>query len=83
MTPRVFKKHIKVFMKKEEDRAREMDSNNYNLGRYIAYAVNDPKKYPRKPFLDKTNEAELKVMKEEDMERMARLNTIKLGGKIK
>lgn len=33
-----------------------MDFNNFNLGKYIAFAVNDPKKYPKKPF---TQEEEL------------------------
>jgi len=83
MTPRVFKKYLKVYVRKEEERAKEMDSNNFNLGKYIAYAVNDPKKYPRRPFLDKRTEVEDKMMSAEEMERMARLNTVKLGGTIK
>lgn len=79
--PRTFKKYIKIYMKKEEERVKEWDYLNYLLGKYIAYAVNDPKKYPRKPFLQK--ETQSNVMTNEDMERIARLNTIKLGGKIK
>lgn len=80
MTPKTYKKYLDVYVKKEENRAREMDYNNFNLGKYIAYAVNDPKKYPREPFLTQREEVE---MTGEDMERMARRNTIKLNGIIK
>ena len=63
-----------------------MDLNNYNLGKYIAYAVNDPKKYPKKPFLYNIDVKKKKigedVMSDEEMEKMMRLNTKLLGGKI-
>lgn len=63
-----------------------MDLNNYNLGKYIAYAVNDPKKYPRKPFLNDLKLEKKKVgedvMSGDEMERMMKLNTRLLGGKI-
>ena len=75
-----FEKYVKVYIEKEENRAREMDMNNFNLGKYIAYAVNDPKKYPKKPFLAK--EEANKVMSNEEMDRVMRRNTIILGGKI-
>lgn len=68
-------------MKKEENRIREWDLMNYNLGKYIGIAVNDPKKYPRQPFLKK-NEPVKKVMTSEEMEAIMRRNTIILGGKI-
>lgn len=59
-----------------------MDLNNYNLGKYIAFAVNDPKKYPKKPFLaDK--EAKKEVMTDSEMDKIMRANTITLGGKVK
>lgn len=54
---------------------------NYMLGKYVAWAVNDPKHYPIAPFTDKN--AELKVMSDEEMEIQARRNTIKMGGVIK
>ena len=48
------------------------------LGQYVAYAFNDPKHYPKHPF---TTE-ELKPMSDEEMEKQARRNTIKMGGVI-
>lgn len=81
-TPKQFEKHIEVYKKKEEARAREMDMNNYNLGKYIAYAVNDPKKYPKKPFLEEKRDAG-KRMSGEEMEEIMKRNTIILGGNIK
>ena len=68
-------------MKKEENRAKEMDYNNFSLGKYIYYAFNAPKKYPRKPFL--YEEKEDNTMSGEEMEKMARRNTIRIGGIIK
>jgi hypothetical protein len=45
-----------VYVSKEQNRALEMDINNFNLGKYIAYAFNDPKHYPDKPFSSKSQE---------------------------
>lgn len=53
---------------------------NYMLGKYIGWAINDPKHYPRKPFTEK--DTELKPMTDEEMEQQARRNTIKMGGVI-
>lgn len=64
---------------KEERRLRIIDQLNYELGYYIMFAVNDPKKYPKKPFRAKE---QVRVMSGEEMERIARANTIKLGGNI-
>lgn len=50
------------------------------LGQYIGLAVNQPKKYPSYPFTH--GDIELKPMTDEEMERQARRNTIKLGGVI-
>lgn len=52
-----------------------MDTSNYMLGRYIAVAVNDPKKYPRQPASQRAN------LEEEDGEQMteedeARINAL-------
>ena len=58
-----------------------MDWNNYNLGKYISYAFNAPKKYPSKPFLQKEETKDIE-MTDEQMERVARINTLKLGGKV-
>ncbi len=59
-----------------------MDISNFNLGKYIAVAVNDPKKYPRKPFLEE-DRAEEKVMTGEEMERIMQRNNIILGGTVR
>ena len=70
LNPKQWAKHIEVFKKKEQQRLREQDLFNYMLGKYVAYAFNDPKHYPSKPMTD------------EEMERQARRNTIKMGGVI-
>lgn len=74
-----------MFQEREKERIQEIDYMNYLLGKYIGYAVNDPKKYPRKPFLDKIELEQKKprVMSSSDMERIARANTLKLGGELK
>lgn len=81
LTPKQFEKYVKVFNKKEEMRFKEVDLFNYILGKYVAYAVNDPKHYPSKPFTEKATQ--LEPMSDEEMERQARRNTIKMGGVIK
>ena len=50
------------------------------MGKYIAFAFNDPKHYPSKPFTEK--DTELEPMSDEEMEKQARRNTIKMGGVI-
>ena len=81
LTPKQWEKYVKVFNEKETNRLQEIDTFNYILGKYIAYAVNDPKHYPKKPFTLEKN-AHLKPMSDEEMERQARHNTIKMGGVI-
>ncbi len=81
LNPKQWAKHIQVFNEKEQARIKEQDSFNYLLGKYIAYAFNNPKKYPSKPFLE--NNTDLRPMTDEEMERQARRNTIKMGGVIK
>ena len=80
LNPKEFAKHVKVFNEKEQERLKEKDLFNFMLGKYIAFAFNDPKKYPSKPFLD--NNTDLKPMTDEEMEKQARRNTIKMGGVI-
>lgn len=85
ISPNQFKKYMEDYGEREKRRAIEMDTNNYNLGKYVAIAVNNPKKYPREPFLkelvDREESAE-KVMTVEEMQRVARAITYKLGGKV-
>ena len=81
LNPKQWEKYIKVFKEKEKNRLKEVDTLNYLLGKYIGFAVNDPKHYPKKPFTE--NDTELKPMTDEEMEKQARRNTIKMGGVIK
>lgn len=81
LNPKQWEKYIRVFKEKEKNRLKEVDTLNYLLGKYIGFAVNDPKHYPKKPFTE--NDTELKPMTDEEMEKQARRNTIKMGGVIK
>ena len=74
-----FKKYIKVYKEKEEERIKETDALNHLLGKYIGYAFNDPRHYPSEPF---TQKPQLEPMTDEEMEKQARRNTIKMGGVI-
>ena len=80
LTPKQWVKYVKVYNEKEQMRLKEIDTLNYILGKYVAYAVNDPKHYPDKPFTQK--DTDLKPMSDEEMEKQARRNTIKMGGVI-
>ena len=88
MTPKQFKKALDAYTRKQKMDAVEQDALNHSLGAYIRIAFNDPKKYPKKPFLDKILEDEKNERDENhqmtstEMERVMRANTIKLGGKI-
>lgn len=81
LNPKQFSKHIKVFNQKEKNRLKEFDTLNYILGKYIAYGVNDPKHYPRKPFSE-NEQKQLNPLPADEMERVAKLNTQLLGGVI-
>lgn len=81
LNPKQWAKHVKVFNEKEVERLKEIDTLNYLLGKYIGWAVNDPKHYPKQPFTEKNTD--LEPMTDEEMERRGRYNTIKMGGVIK
>nr|DAI12707.1 MAG TPA: hypothetical protein [Caudoviricetes sp.] len=57
---------------------KEQDYLNNLLGQYIAYAFNEPSKYP-KPFLNKEEKGN-KEMSSEEMERIAQKNNELLKG---
>ena len=80
LTPKQWAKYVKVFNEKEEQKFKEKDMLNYILAKYIAWAVNDPKHYPSKPFTEKSTS--LKPMSDEEMEKQGRRNTIRMGGVI-
>ena len=48
MTPKEFYYNVDA----HNEKLIIQDSLNHMLGRYIGYAVNDPKKYPKEPFLE-------------------------------
>lgn len=81
LTPKQFNKYVTVYNEKEKNRLIEQDFLNHILGKYICFAFNDPKKYPKKSFLSK--EKELVVMTDEEMEEMAKRNVRMMGGVIK
>lgn len=81
LTPNQFKKYVTVYQEKEKNRVIEQDFLNHILGKYISFAFNDPKKYPRKSFLNK--EKELVEMTDNEMEEMAKRNVRMMGGVIK
>lgn len=58
MTPREAKKHFSAYAKKIEQETKRQDTANFILGKYIMYAVNDPKHYPDRPVTHDDAEAE-------------------------
>lgn len=80
LNPNQFQKYINVYKSKTEHELQEKDYLNYLLGHYITYSFNNPKKYPKKPFLSKLTK---KNMTDEDMEREAWKTTILMGGENK
>lgn len=81
LTPSQFMKHLRVYNKKQKEKQKEKDSFYHLLGKYVSWAVHDPKHYPKSPFLSQKEEVKTCTSVDE-MERNARLNTIKLGGVI-
>lgn len=41
---------IDGYVERLEDYAKSEDALNHALGKYVGFAMNDPKKYPEKPF---------------------------------
>ncbi len=78
-----FQKHVKAFNEEEKRKFEQQDALNFLLGEYVAFAFNNPKKYPKKPFLEKQKEVKLADMTVTEMERQAKINTIMMGGVIK
>lgn len=75
-----YMKYVRMYNELEKKRIHEIDGLNHILGKYISYAVNDPKKYPKQPYTYKdTNHVE---MTDEEMEEQAIKNTIMMGGVV-
>ena len=81
LTPKTYQKHVNAFNKRKKDDIANIDYLNNILGKYISFAINNPKKYP-KPFLSNKKSSNV-VMSEKDMEQRAINNTLMLGGVIK
>jgi hypothetical protein len=56
MSPRQIRVLADGFAEREKRQTELTDLLNHMLGKYIRYAFNDPKHYPKKPFLDSTKE---------------------------
>ena len=76
----VFDKHHEAYQMRIEDQAILMDRMNHSLGYYIAYAVNEPKKYPEEPLSSKK---EKKDMTQDEMIEVVKSITSALDGKIR
>ncbi|MDE8241936.1 hypothetical protein PT250_02660 [Erysipelothrix rhusiopathiae] len=81
MNPKQFQKHVDIFNKKESERMMYDDKLNHLLGQYIVLAIHDPGSYPKDSFLSQANTSSDR-MSDYEMEKMARRNTIMLGGDI-
>ena len=82
LTPKQYEKYVENYRKKEKDKMQITDYLNHLLGQYISYAFNNPKEYPKKPYLHEEIKI-TKVMTINEMERQALNNTIMMGGAIK
>lgn len=82
LTPKQFNKYIEVWEEKQKNKIKENDQLNWLLGKYICYAYNDPKHYPKEPFTNSSATNTSTIMTDDDMEKIARHNTLKLGGKL-
>lgn len=78
-----FEKHVKVYNEQERAKLEQKDALNHLLGQYIAYAFNNPKKYPTRPFLENKETEKVEEMLDSEMERQAKINTVLMGGVIK
>lgn len=77
-----FQKYINVWNEREIEKAKQQDLLNHMLAQYIGFAINDPKKFPSKPYTHQEEQKQLEPMQVDEMERQARYNTIKMGGVI-
>lgn len=79
MTPKLFKKYINAYKRQKDD----MDALNHKLGIYIAIGVNNPKKYPEKPYSQTENKQIEKNMSDERMKEKGKQIAIMFGGEVK
>ncbi len=80
INPNQYRKHLSIYNKKQEEQLKEKDTLNWTMGKYMIYAFNDPKKYPKKPFsLEEKKETK---QTDREMEQQAMIITAQLGGII-
>mgnify|MGYP000902756275 CR=1 FL=1 len=72
MTPKLYLKYAEAYKNRIQNQFKLSDHLNHMLGKYIAFAYNDPKHYPEEPFLKKTKEPVQKNMSDEAMELMGK-----------
>lgn len=80
LTPNQYTKYVETYRKKSKERLQEKDYLNHLLGQYISYAFNNPKEYPKKPYLYEETKQDMTT---NEMERQVINNTIMMGGVIK
>lgn len=51
LTPKEALKYFSAYAKRTDQELKKMDVANFILGKYVMYAINDPKHYPDKPIL--------------------------------
>lgn len=79
MTPKLLQKYTKAYTRRLQD----IDRLNHGLGQYVAMGVNNPKKYPKEPFMQDKKQSELKDMSDTQMQEEAKRIAIMFGGEIK
>lgn len=79
MTPKILELALEGYRKRLETQAQLLDGSNYLLGRYIAFAVNSPKDYPDKPFLQKQKTTDLVPITEKALRDVAQALQIHKG----
>lgn len=80
LNPKQFRKHVKVWQEKTNEDIKKQDLLNFMLGDYIRIAFHAPGDYPSKSKL--SDSSYMDPMSDEEMEKQARKNTIKMGGVI-
>jgi len=78
MTPKLLHKFTKAYSRRQQD----LDQLNFLLGQYISIGNNDPKKYPKEPFLTEKKQTP-KDMSDSQMQEEAKRIAIMFGGEIK
>jgi len=79
ITPKLLQKYTQAYNRRLQD----LDSLHHLLGNYIAIGVNNPKKYPKEPYLTEKKQIALKEMSDDQMQQEAKRIAIMFGGEVK